>query len=337
VAVLFFVAAFFCWTLPSAPPVTGEGVHAGQAVADAERAVETTVAQLREGLAYIRSNPGISWSLVYLGIAASLVGVLGVLGPDFAQETLGLAAKDFVVVVLPLGAGLVTGILMLNAYGRYLPRRRVIEVGMMALGILLAVLSIAGPISRFLQRADDANGLLDLSAITSLLAVVVVIAFFAGVAYAVVAIPAQTQLQEEIPEDVRGRVFGVLNMLVSVASFLPIIIVGPISDLVGTTAVILVVAALIGTSGVASYVRRGPLRPSESRSTAETALLGVVELEPDGRARAPMLAPPVAAPHPRRSTRHGEPAGPTLWNGEGPPPDPPGDAGPTDDGEARDR
>ena len=44
-------------------------------------------------------------------------------------------------------------------------------------------------------------------------------------AYAFVAIPSQTQLQEDIPEDVRGRVFGVLGMLVSVASFLPIILV----------------------------------------------------------------------------------------------------------------
>ena len=74
---------------------------------------------------------------------------------------------------------------------------------------------------------------------TSLLAVVVVIALLAGIAYGFVAIPAQTQLQEDLPEDVRGRVFGVLNMLVSVASFVPIIIVGPISDVVGTTAVLL--------------------------------------------------------------------------------------------------
>jgi hypothetical protein len=44
------------------------------------------------------------------------------------------------------------------------------------------------------------------------------IAFFAGIAYGLVAIPSQTQLQEDLPEDVRGRVFGVLNMLVSVGS-----------------------------------------------------------------------------------------------------------------------
>jgi MFS family permease len=277
VAVLYFVAAVFCWTLPAAPPVSDAArVNPLQAVADAEQAVESTIAQLREGLGYIRAHRNISWSLIYLGITASLVGVLGVLGPDFAKETLGLSPKDFVVVVLPLGAGIVMGILLLNSYGQYLPRRRVIEVGLTALGALLAVLSVSGPISRFLQAADRSSSLLDLSALTSLLAVVVVIAFFAGIAYAVVAIPAQTQLQEDLPEDVRGRVFGVLNMLVSVASFLPIIIVGPLSDLVGTTAVILTVAIFIALSGVTSVVRRGRLAPAETLSTAETMVPGMV-------------------------------------------------------------
>jgi MFS family permease len=276
VAILYFVAAILCWTLPAAPPVSDAAVNARQAVVDAERAVESTIAQLREGLAFISANRSISWSLIYLGITASLVGVLGVLGPDFAKETLGLAPKDFVVVVLPLGGGIVMGILLLNSYGHYLPRRRVIEVGLICLGALLGVLSVAGPISRLLQAADRSSELLDLSALTSLLAVVVVIAFLAGIAYAVVAIPSQTQLQEDLPEDVRGRVFGVLNMLVSVASFLPIIVVGPISDLIGTTAVILAVALFIAACGITSIIRRGALRPGETLSTAETMIPGMV-------------------------------------------------------------
>jgi MFS family permease len=238
-------------------------------VGEAEAAVGSTFAQLREGFSFIRANRSIGWSLVYLAITASLVGVLGVLGPDFAQETLGLAAKDFAVVVLPLGFGIVTGILLLNSYGRYFPRRRVIEGGLIALGILLAALSASGPISRLLQRADAPGGI-DLSMVTSLLAVVVVIAFFAGIAYGLVAIPAQTQLQEDLPEDVRGRVFGVLGMLVSVASFLPIIIVGPISDLVGTTAVIFVMAIGVMIIGILSVLTRGPLRGTDARPAANS-------------------------------------------------------------------
>ena len=268
VAGLYFLAAVFCFTLPSSPPTSGADAATRGAVGETGEAVESTFAQLREGLSFIRGHHRVFWSLMYLGITASLVGVLGVLGPGFAKETLGLGAKDFAVVVLPLGFGIVTGILLLNAYGHLLPRRRVIEGGLICLGVLLALLAVSGPISRLLQRADAPGGL-DLSGVTSLLAVVVAIALLAGIAYAFVAIPAQTQLQEDLPEDVRGRVFGILNMLVSVASFVPIIIVGPISDVAGTTAVLLTVAVMVLVTGIASVTIRGPLSSTDVHSAKD--------------------------------------------------------------------
>jgi MFS family permease len=260
VAALYLVAMVFTITLPSVPPA-GERLTAEAAVHDTEQAVATVFGELREGLGYIRAHRSITWSLIYLGITASLIGVLAVLGPDFATETLGLAPKDFVVVVLPLGMGIVTGILLLNSYSRLFPRRRLMEGGLVALGVLLTGLAAAGPITRFLQRAEAATPL-DLSGLVSLLAVVVGIAFLAGIAYALVAIPAQTALQEELPEEVRGRVFGVLNMLVSVASFVPIIVVGSISDLVGTTVVIVSVGLLVALAGVVSVLTRPASPPA---------------------------------------------------------------------------
>lgn len=272
VAVLYAMAAVFCFTLPSNRPVREEGAGSADAVHQAGIAVQGTFAQLTEGMAYIQANRAIGWSLIYLGIAASLVGVIGVLGPDFAADTLGLGPEDLFVVVLPLGIGIVMGVLLLNSYGRYVPRRRAIEGGLIVLGSLLAAMTVAGPLSRALQRVDAP--LVDLSAVTSLIAVVIAMAFVAGIAYGIVAISSQTQLQEDLPEEVRGRVFGVLNMLVSVGSFLPIIIVGPISDLAGTTAVILAVAGAIFVSGVVSIIRRGPLAPAEERATAEMMVPG---------------------------------------------------------------
>jgi Major Facilitator Superfamily len=273
VATLYGVAAIFCITLPSDPPVpAADRPHVGgrAAVAEAGQAVGSTMAQLREGIGYIREHTAIAWTLVYLGIAAGLVGVIGVLGPSFAQQTLGLNPKDLIVVVLPLGLGIVMGILILNAYGRLVPRRRVIEGGLIALGILLALMATAGRISAFLNERVSNTNLPDLSLVTSLMSIVVAVAFFAGIAYAFVAIPSQTQLQEDLPEEVRGRVFGVLNMLVSVSSFLPILIVGPMADILakvfpneGTTIILVVVAALIVASGILSIYLRGPLRPTE--------------------------------------------------------------------------
>ncbi|MCI0346479.1 MAG: MFS transporter [Chloroflexi bacterium] len=290
VAILYAIAAVFCFTLPSDPPPPREDDSPLAAVAETGRAVGGVFDQLREGATYIRSNKYVSWSLFYLGIAGSLIGVIGVLGPSFAERTLGLDPEDLVVVVLPLGFGIVTGSLLLNSYGRLMPRRRAIEGGLIALGILLFILTIAGPISQFLQGLNEATGVVDFSSITSLVAVVIVIAFLAGMAYAIVAISSQTQLQEDIPEEVRGRVFGVLNLVLSVGTFVPIIIVGPTSDLISTTPVILVVAVFVLVSGIASVVMRGRLQPGDRLVTAETkadsrAFEAIGPLHPDEAAR----------------------------------------------------
>ena len=278
VAALYFVAAVFCWVLPSSMPplplppslpstlpfslpsslpTDPATVAAGRTVVVAGKAVKGTFGQLVEGIAYIREHHNVGWSLSYMGITGALIGILAVLGPDFAKTSLGLGSNGLVVVVLPLGLGIVTGILGLNAYGHNFPRRRVIEAGLIVLGLLLALLSSVGSISHFL------NGLENVGQVVSVLSVVVGIAFGAGICYAVVAISAQTQLQEELPEEVRGRVFGILNMLVSVSSLLPIMVVGPAADLLGASAILLVVSLVVCAWGFASVSRRGALRPAE--------------------------------------------------------------------------
>ena len=126
---------------------------------------------------------------------------------------------------------------------------------MIALGLALVVLGLA-------QRIDFLN---DGSGAVSLLAVVIVVAFAAGVCYAFVAVPAQTSLQEELPSDVRGRVFGVLNMLVSLASFVPIIIVGPLADAIGSSTVIVLSALIVGAVGVFSIFFAHPAVTGSAR------------------------------------------------------------------------
>ena len=302
VAILFALAAVFCAVLPADPPAPRVRGRAIEAVTEAGHVVTGVFGQLREGIGYIRDNPATAWSLAYLGISASLIGVVAVLGPSFARDTLGLSPKDLIVVVLPLGVGIVMGVLLLNNYGKYVARRRAIEVGLVVLGLLLVILTVAGPISRLLTQAGEEVPLVDLSALTSLVAVVVAIGFLAGVCYGIVAISAQVQLQEDIPADVRGRVFGVLNMLISVASILPIIVVGPIADIpgVGTTVVILVVAGLVFASGIFSMIKRGPIRPDEMPDVIPGEIASGSQFDPTGTNRP-------HPPYPHRHDKRGDP------------------------------
>ena len=125
VAAAYGLAGLMCLVLPAAPPTE----ERSRTLRSAGSAVATTMSQLREGIGYIRRHRNIVWSLTYLAVTSSLIGVVGVLGPDFAVSVLGLEEDDFVIVVLPLGVGLVVGILVLNLYGRLVSRRRLIEGG----------------------------------------------------------------------------------------------------------------------------------------------------------------------------------------------------------------
>jgi MFS family permease len=294
VAILYFVAAILCVTLPAAPPIRTEA--SGGALGEAEQALASMAGDLREGVAFIRANRSIFWSLSYLAISASLIGVMGVLGPAFARDVLGLTGEGLAVLLLPLGAGLVIGILLLNAYGRLLPRRRVIEGGLIGLALSLALLALAEPISSFLKGTPGGIGNL-----VSLLGIVVVLALASGIGYAFVAVPAQTQLQEELPEEVRGRVFGVLNMLVNIASFLPIILVGWIADTIGPDTVLLACAVLVLAAGARSMVAAPPLVPATAVPS---------HLEPTD----PVTV--TALPRPRRASVAARPVVPSDESGE---------------------
>ena len=261
VSATYLIGAALCLLLPRNNPRIG-GPKPVEALEEAGTAVRTTFGELIDGVKYMLANRQIFWPLAYLALTASLIGVLGVLGPGFATQVLGLSERDFVVVVLPLGIGLVFGILVLNVYGKLFSRRRGIEAGLIGLGITLLGLSLAQPlVSRF-------------SIAIPLLSIVIAVAFALGIAYGFVAIPAQTQLQEELPENVRGRVFGVLNMLVSIASFLPIIIVGPIADVVGTPVVVQGVALVTLLVAVGSIVRA---HPSHEALASEGVLIDAVD------------------------------------------------------------
>jgi MFS family permease len=262
VAVMFGLAALAIVPLPAVVPERADGGIRGS---EAERAIRAVVDQVAEGITFVRGHRRIAWSLAYLGIAASLIGVMGAIGPGFATDILKLRPEDFFFIMGPAGLGAVMGILFLNGYGRGIPKRLVIDIGLVAMGITLFGLAGVKPVTFFLSPAFQPieHSLPEaLAPIISLIALVVIIAVTAGIEYSFVAIPSQTALQEELPTDVRGRIFGILNTLLSVASFLPVLVAPAAADVLNIVfpgAGIPVVMAILGAitlwAGVASWRR----------------------------------------------------------------------------------
>ncbi|MGH2446927.1 MAG: MFS transporter [Candidatus Limnocylindria bacterium] len=309
VAVMFGIAALAILPLPAVPPdhrVAPAGAAAG-------RAMHELYDQLSEGIRFVRRHRVIAWSLTYLGIASSLIGVLGAIGPGFAVDILGLESTDFFFIMGPAGLGAVVGILFLNSYGKGVPKRLFIDVGLIAMGTTLVALALVKPVSVFfgpaVQPIEDA--IPSIAPIISLLAVVVVIAIFAGVEYAFVAIPSQTALQEELPSDVRGRIFGILNTLLSLASFLPVIAAPAVADILniffpgsGIPIVMGILGLLTLWAGIASWRRNAHAGLHQHDQTLAPATDAADEAVAPGAPRASGKRPAgVETPHRRRRRR----------------------------------
>jgi predicted MFS family arabinose efflux permease len=65
-----------------------------------------------------------------------------------------------------------------------------------------------------------------------------------GVGAALLAIPAQTTIQEDTPEALRGKVFGLQNNLINIALSLPLVLAGTVVSRYGLLPVLWALAAL---------------------------------------------------------------------------------------------
>ena len=253
VVVTTFYAAATVATLglPSAPPVAIErGI--------ARRAIQEPVRQLREGMAAISGDREVSRPLMHLAAAASIVGVIGVLGPSLALS-LGLDSRHLIVIVLPLGLGVVGGVAGLRWLGAGLSRRQAAETGLITLGLLAIGISAAGAIGA-------ATGVPVIQPGVSL-------AFCAGAAYAATTVSAQTALFENMPPALRGRIFGVLASIVSATSLIAVLIAGPLADATSAQAVIAVTSVGVLVLAAWSAIVFGP-KPRSGGVTGNTALAG---------------------------------------------------------------
>ena len=242
IAMMFAIASLLCSTLPPSPPPTDKL---------SPRVAEMAVAQTRQGMAeafrYLRSTPLVTWALVYIALTYTLVAVAGALAPGFVREVLKVGERNVVILVAPAGIGVIFGLALLNIIGPRIGRSRAIGAGLIVTLTALLGLAAARPFAEISQRLSERVGAAGLGeAFPFFVATVAGTAFVFGIAYSFVTVPSMTLLQEELRDDIRGRVFGVLNMLISVFSLLPLVLVGPIADVWGVAPVFVVAAVIVG-------------------------------------------------------------------------------------------
>jgi MFS family permease len=93
-----------------------------------------------------------------------------------------------------------------------------------------------------------------------------VIALVAGVAFSWLGVVQSTMLQEEVPEEIRGRIFSIREFVTNAAFLLTTLFIGALGDLTSyktvlvTIGVVLCVLAILGWVFVRG-MQRSPAKP----------------------------------------------------------------------------
>ncbi len=239
VAVLYVLCALLVATIPSREAILVQ-------VPERRRGrLAAVIADLREGLSFIRSDRSVAISITHLTVASALFLMIGTLGTGYVTRVLGIASNDLGFLMAPAGIGILLGIGLVSRYGRH-RKEASVHYSLLAVGVTVLVLALLPP-AYGMVRGN--------SSLQDILPAVMLLAVMLGVESAFISIPAQTILQERSPERMRGRVFSVLYTLGNAAAIFPIFIAGTLADLIGIVATLLLVGLVV--FGVALLGLRG--------------------------------------------------------------------------------
>lgn len=195
--------------------------------------------QLRENWRIITEKPERHFAAIQLAVTQGVIFVLITLAPALSLALLKVPLKAAShVVIVPVGIGMIMGVLLVNHVTKFRSKMTVIQMGLIVASASLILVGLTGQ----LYRTHDGFPIATTGQIEIVVALLMLLL---GVINALVSASAQTLLQETTDDANRGKVFGSLNLMVNVAATAPIFIAGILADTISVTKVVTLMGGLL--------------------------------------------------------------------------------------------
>jgi MFS family permease len=197
---------------------------------------------LHEGWRVISADAPVAVAVTRLTIAGVVILLIGELAPNFMVKMMGLPPDDMPLIMAPAGIALAVGAIFTPRIARRRGMNYVARTGLLGIsaGIALMGLSRSIAYSAHLPTALFYLLVMGVSAII-------------GFTLDLVNIPAQTTLQERVPEVARGRALAFQQSILNLVAIPALLLVGAVADTIGMSVALILTAAVVFVAWITGF------------------------------------------------------------------------------------
>lgn len=199
---------------------------------DAHEELPDVWKNIQDGVRYLGQQSRVRAALICQVVLFSIFAALAVLAVRLAEVMPEIKSSQFGFLLAAGGVGMAIGAILVGQFGQRFSRAQLSLYG--SIGIAGAL----GAISFFTQHLFPTMPLLVLL----------------GACAAIAGVPMQTAIQEETPEEMRGKVFGLQNNAINIALSLPLALAGLAETWFGLQAVFLGLSVLAIGGGILTWL-----------------------------------------------------------------------------------
>jgi MFS family permease len=222
-------------------------------VEDSRNRFHIMLVDIKEGVDALRASRGLLLAFGQVSIAVLVLFMLFTLAPAYVSKVIGIAAQDTYVILAPATGGAILSAVLLGQFVRHVDRTRLLAGSLVANGLtMLALAAVPQAMAHF----PDLQVHNRITAAT--------FSFLLGVEFGAIMIPAITYLMESTSDEIRGRIFALLYMVINGVTAVPVLVAAALSDTIGIAHVIGGLGVLLLAGGVAiiaAGARSGQPRP----------------------------------------------------------------------------
>jgi MFS family permease len=209
-------------------------------VADSRNRFHIMLVDIKEGVDALRASRGLLLAFGQVSIAVLVLFMLFTLAPAYVSKVIGIAAQDTYVILGPATGGAILSAVLLGQFVRHVDRSRLLAGSLVANGLtMLALAAVPQAMAHF----PDLQVHNRITAAT--------FSFLLGVEFGAIMIPAITYLMESTSDEIRGRIFALLYMVINGVTAVPVLVAAALSDTIGIAHVIGGLGVLLLGGGVA--------------------------------------------------------------------------------------